>query len=235
MTARGPGLEYWVSPETRFYLILFSADDIIWKQLTQVRDLDQFEVNSNRILEELPNAKQVVFRIAFTDAKKLHTRFSDESSLVEVYNMNQLLVIVGGLSVAILLFFILTVLLVMRKCTDNHLKGSSRTKDFTYNKPYQTYDHTNQQPLFLIRYKASIFRMLNIHFVEMDPTRAMGHTRPLLDTKLRILCGTSHPVCTTRRRRSTHTSRPITQHTTLTTRQPLTSSAMALASTHRLT
>ena len=202
-----------------------------------MRDVDQFEVNSNRILEELPAAKRVVFRIAFTDAKKLHTLFSVESDSVEVYNMNQLLVIVGGLSVAILLFFILTVLLVMRKCTDNHLKGSSRTKDFTYNKPYQTYDHTNQQPLFLIRYKASITSHVKLNLLEMDPTRAMGHTRPLLGTKSRISSGTtSHRGCTTQRRRSAHTSlHRTTQHTTLTTRQLQISSATALASTRRLT
>ena len=120
--------------------------------LAKVDSASQYEVNSNSILEELPEAKQVVFRIAFTDGKKVRSEFSEESEYVEVYNLNQLLVIVGGLSVAILLFFILTVLLVMRKCTDNHMKGSSRTKDFTYNKPYQTYDHTNQHnQLFLIR------------------------------------------------------------------------------------
>ena len=141
-------------PETAvslYWSLLFSADDLVWLDLAKVDSVDQYEVNSNAILEQLPEAKQVIFRIAFTDGKKLRSEFSEGSDFVEVYNLNQLLVIVGGLSVAILLFFILTVLLVMRKCTDNHMKGSSRTKDFTYNKPYQTYDHTNQQPLFLIR------------------------------------------------------------------------------------
>ena len=108
-------------------------------------------MSSSALLALVPEAQKVVFRVARSNGKKLQSQFSEPSVEVEIYNINQLLMVVGGLSVAILLLFILTVLLVMRKCTDNHMKGSSRTKEFTYNKPYQTYDHTNQQPLFLIR------------------------------------------------------------------------------------
>ena len=129
----------------------FSIDDQVWTELDEVKDTTQHEVSSSVLLAKLPDAHKVVFRVARSNGKKSQTPFSAPSVEVEIYNINQLLLVVGGLSVAILLLFILTVLLVMRKCTDNHMKGSSRTKDFTYNKPYQTYDHTNQQPLFLIR------------------------------------------------------------------------------------